>query len=339
MNAFFDDRQKLHNPKHFMVHGAIADNPEKPQRIDVLHKGALDAGCYFQKPKDFGLGHISAIHSPRYLTFLQNIYRRWQYMEDAGSEVIPNIHPLYRTDSYPKSATGQSGFHQADTACPISEHTWDAAYWSAQSALGLAEHILLGAHSGYALCRPPGHNAFSETASGFCYINNSAIAAQYMRQAGKRVAILDIDVHRGNGTQRIFYHRDDVLTISLHSDPARFYPFFWGHAHERGSGYGSGFNMNIPLARNSADAPYLETLKGALEQIDSFGTDIIVVALGLDASKNDPFAGLAITTDGFQKISEAISELGRPMALVQEGGYLSDELGRNLSSFLAGVRV
>jgi acetoin utilization deacetylase AcuC-like enzyme len=339
LHAFFDGNQWLHDPKHFMAHGAISDNPEKPNRINVLHQGALNAGCSFHKPRDFGLRPISAIHSPRYLTFLRNIYRRWQYMEGAGAEVIPNIHPMNRTDSYPKSTTGQAGFHQADTACPIGEHTWDAAYWSAQSALGLAEHVLLGAQSGYALCRPPGHHAFGETAGGFCFMNNSAIAAQYVRQAGKRVAILDIDVHHGNGTQGIFYDRDDVLTVSLHADPARFYPFFWGHAHEKGLGRGSGFNLNIPLARHTADAAYLEALKVAIEHIDLFRADIIVVALGLDASIGDPFEGLAITTDGFQKIAEVISELGRPMALVQEGGYLCDELGQNLSSFLTGVRV
>jgi acetoin utilization deacetylase AcuC-like enzyme len=337
--AFFDDRQWLHDPKHFMAHGVISENPEKPQRINILHKGTLDAGCIFQKPKDFGVGPISAIHSPRYLTFLRSIYHRWQYMEDAGAEVIPNIHPLNRTDSYPKSTTGQSGFHQADTACPIGEHTWDAAYWSAQSALGLAEHVLSGAQSGYALCRPPGHHAFGETAGGFCFMNNSAIAAQHIRQTGKRVAILDIDVHHGNGTQNIFYDRDDVLTISLHADTARFYPFFWGNAHERGSGRGSGFNLNIPMPRHTADATYLDALKMALEHINLFGADVIVVALGLDASIHDPFEGLAITTGGFQRIAEAISDLGRPMALVQEGGYLSDELGQNLCSFLAGVRV
>ena len=339
MYAFFDDRQWLHDPKHFMAHGAISENPEKSQRIEALHKGALDAGCRFQKSQDFGLGPIAAIHSPRYLTFLRNIYRRWQYMETAGEEVIPNIHPVNRIESYPKSTTGQAGFHQADTACPIGKHTWEAAYWSAQSALGLADHMLSGAKSGYALCRPPGHHAFGEMAGGFCFMNNSAIATQQLRQAGKRVAILDIDVHHGNGTQGIFYDCDDVLTVSLHADPQRFYPFFWGHSHERGSGRGSGFNLNIPLARHTPDASYLEALKVALEHIDIFGTDIIVVALGLDASIDDPFEGLAITTEGFQRIAKAISEIGRPVALVQEGGYLSDELGRNLSSFLAGVRV
>lgn len=339
MQAFFDDRQWMHNPKHFMAHGAISENPEKSQRIEALQKGALNAGCRFQHPQDFGFGPIAAIHSPRYLTFLRNIYHRWQHMEGAGAEVIPNIHPVNRTDSYPKSTTGQAGFHQADTACPIGKHTWEAVYWSAQSALGLAYHMLSDAQSGYALCRPPGHHASGEIAGGFCFLNNSAIAAQQLRQAGKRVAILDIDVHHGNGTQGIFYDRDDVLTVSLHADPERFYPFFWGHSHERGSSRGRGFNLNIPLARHTPDAPYLEALKVALEHIDIFGTDIIVVALGLDASIDDPFEGLAISTEGFQKIAEAISEIGLPMALVQEGGYLSDELGRNLSSFLAGVRV
>ncbi len=338
MKAFFDDRQWHHDPKHFMANGAILPNPEQPKRIEVLHAAAQEAGCVFDTPADAGLGPIAALHSPEYLTFLQTIYKRWQYIDGAGDEVIPNIHPANRTDSYPRSAVGQAGFHQADTACPIASGTWEAAYWSAQSAISGADAIAAGAPAAYALSRPPGHHAFGDLAGGFCFLNNSAIAAERLRTKGLRAAILDVDVHHGNGTQGIFYHRDDVLTVSIHADPVRFYPFFWGHAQERGAGAGLGYNLNIPLARGTEDTEFLQALEAGLERVRAFGTDVVVIALGLDASIEDPFKGLAVTTPGFARIGAAIAGLGIPTLFVQEGGYLCDALGANLTHVLTGYQ-
>lgn len=334
MKAIFDDRQWAHQPKHFMANGAILPNPEQAERIERLLTGAKAAGCAVEAPLDAGLGPIAALHSPEYLTFLQTIHQRWQFIEGAGAEVIPNIHPMSRSDSYPKSAVGQAGFHQGDTACPIAAGTWQAAYWSAQSAITGADLLLDGERAVYALSRPPGHHAFGDLAGGFCFLNNSGIAAERLRAAGLRPAILDVDVHHGNGTQGIFYHRKDVLTLSLHADPERFYPFFWGHAQERGAGEGLGYNLNLPLARATGDDAYLEALALALRRIEAFGADVVVVALGLDAFVNDPFKGLAITEAGFGRIAAAIAGLGLPCLFVQEGGYLCDELGDNLTAVL-----
>ncbi len=336
MKAIFDDRQWKHQPKHFMANGAILPNPEQAERIDRLLAGAKAAGCEVQAPIDAGLGPIAAIHSAEYLTFLQSIYTRWKRIEGAGDEVIPNIHPATRGDSYPKSAIGQAGYHQADTACPIASGTWEAAYWSAQSAVTGADALLGGERAAYALSRPPGHHAFGDLAGGFCFLNNSAIAAERFLTNGLRPAILDVDVHHGNGTQGIFYHRRDVLTVSIHADPARFYPFFWGHAHERGQGAGLGYNLNLPLARGTDDAGFLAALELSLQQIRSFGADVVVVALGLDAFIDDPFKGLAVTTPGFARIGAAIAGLGLPCLFVQEGGYICDALGDNLTSVLGG---
>ncbi len=337
MKAYFDDRQWKHDPKHFMANGAVLPSPEQPERIARLKSGAEAASCRFEAPGDAGLGPIAAVHTPEYLTFLQNIYTRWRRIEGAGAEVIPNIHPANRTDGYPKSAVGQAGYHQADTACPIAEHTWEAAYWSAQSAVSGADALTAGERAVYVLSRPPGHHAFGDLAGGFCFLNNSAIAAERLRAAGHRPAILDVDVHHGNGTQGIFYDRGDVLTVSVHADPERFYPFFWGHEQERGAGPGLGCNLNLPLPRGTSDDTYLATLDRALERITAFGCTALVVALGLDAHDDDPFQGLAITTPGFAKIGTAIAALGLPALYVQEGGYLSDALQNNLTSFLTGA--
>ncbi|TVS07213.1 MAG: histone deacetylase family protein [Rhodobacteraceae bacterium] len=337
MKAIFDDRQRLHDPQHFMANGKTYPSPESPERITRLMAGASAAGCVFEAPRDSGLGPIAAIHSAEYLHFLRNIYTRWQRIPDAGPEVIPNIHPATRTDNYPKSAIGQAGYHQVDTACPIGAQTWEAAYWSAQSAITGADLVAGGETAVYVLSRPPGHHAFADLAGGFCFLNNSAIAAERLRAKGLQPAILDVDVHHGNGTQGIFYGRDDVLTASLHADPDRFYPFFWGGAQERGEGRGMGYNLNLPLPRGTDDSGYLAALETVLAHISAFGADVVVVALGLDAHIDDPFKGLAITTPGFQRIAEAIAALGLPLVLVQEGGYVSDALADNLTAFLGGV--
>lgn len=338
MKAIFDERQWAHDPKHFMANGTRLANPEQPRRIEVLKAGAEAAGCRFEAPEDHGLGPIAALHSPEYLVFLQTIHERWSRIEGASDEVIPNIHPDRRTASYPRSAVGQAGFHQADTSCPIAAGTWEAAYWSAQSAVHGADLMANGEQAAYVLSRPPGHHAFGDLAGGFCFLNNSGIAAERLLKAGKRPAILDVDVHHGNGTQGIFYERGDVLTVSLHADPVRFYPFFWGHGHERGEGAGRGCNLNLPLVRGTGDDDYLKALETAFEHISAFGTDVLIVALGLDAYEKDPLKGLAITTPGFNRIGAAIAGLGLPTLMVQEGGYLSEELGQNLTSFLKGFQ-
>jgi acetoin utilization deacetylase AcuC-like enzyme len=223
-----------------------------------------------------------------------------------------------------------------DTSCPISADTWRSALASVHTAVHGAQRLLEGASACYALARPPGHHAARDFAGGFCYLNNTAAAAQKLREQFDRVAILDIDVHHGNGTQDIFYHRADVLTVSIHADPERFYPFFWGHAGERGTGPGMGYNLNLPLPRGTEDSGYLQILDHALSRIAAFAPQAIVVALGLDAYAGDPFKGLAISTAGFGKIASGIASLHLPTLLVQEGGYLCPALGDNLASFFEG---
>ncbi|MGO4830983.1 histone deacetylase family protein [Rhizobiaceae sp. 2RAB30] len=337
MKAFYADEQKRHDPKAFLSSGAQQSNPEQPERVERLLAGARAAGCAITRPRNHGLGPIAAVHTPEYLDFLQHIYERWQRIPGASAEVIPNIHPIARSGSYPASAVGQAGYHMADTACPISAETWESVCWSAWSAVDAADAVLAGESAAYALSRPPGHHAFADVAGGFCFVNNSAVAAQRLRSQAARVAILDVDLHHGNGTQGIFYARSDVLTVSIHADPVRFYPFFWGHADERGEGPGLGYNLNLPLPRKSGDDDFLAALDTAFRRIRAFAPEALVVALGLDAFEGDPFGGLAVTTSGFSRIAEAIGRLGLPTVVVQEGGYLCDALSSNLTAFLAGL--
>ena len=339
MQVVYSEAHRGHHPRHFLVNGTVQQCPEVPARADAFLAAVEGAGYTVVEPPDYGLEPVAAIHSAEYLHFLEHIHARWRRIEGASEEVVPNVHPNRTGSGYPASAAGQAGYHMADTACPISAGTWAAAVASAGVATHAAELVLAGSAHAYALCRPPGHHAFPDMAGGFCFLNNTAIAAQRLRREYARVAVIDVDVHHGNGTQACFYRRKDVLTISLHADPVRFYPFFWGHAAERGEGEGEGFNLNLPLPRGTGDDGYLDALEGAGRRLAAFRPGALVVALGLDSYEGDPLAGLAITTAGFGRIGEWVGRRGLPTVLVQEGGYLCEALGPNLASFLAGFEA
>lgn len=340
MKAVYSDAHQGHDPQFFLVRGVIRKTTEQPERATRLLDG-LNSGKHSIIPAEsFGGGPRARVHSADYLAFLEHGYAEWKAMGDSGPEMLPNIH-AHRGEgnSYPASIVGKLGWHTADTAAPIGPGTFAAACAAGDVATTAAQMVLDGADHIYGLCRPPGHHAYRDMAGGFCFLNNSAIAAAHLRQKYERVAILDVDVHHGNGTQGIFYDRADVLTVSIHADPTRYYPFFCGYAHETGTGAGTGANLNIPLPLGTGDASYMVALDAAVQRIRAFAPGALVVALGLDASEHDPLAGMKITTEGFHAIGSAIARIGLPTALIQEGGYLSDILGVNLASVLAGFEA
>jgi acetoin utilization deacetylase AcuC-like enzyme len=341
MITVFDDMQRLHNPPSFIVAGKRQPIPERPERIDMLLAGVKRSGSSLVAPPPIGNDTLSLVHDARYLAFMDTLWERWHRLPDAAEYPLPNIHALGRASlapvGYPESVVGQCGYHLGDGSCPIMDKTWEAARASAATAAHAASLMLGGERIAYALCRPPGHHAASDVAAGFCYVNNTALAAEILTRAGERVAILDIDVHHGNGTEAIFYDRADVLTISLHADTRRFYPFFWGYAEERGRGEGEGFNLNLPLARGTKIDAYRKALAKALRRIGEFRPTMLVIAAGLDTSIDDPFQGFAIETQDFATIGRDIAGLNMPMLVVQEGGYPSPSLGGNLASLLQGL--
>ena len=177
-------------------------------------------------------------------------------------------------------------------------------------------------------------------AGGFCYLNNAAIAAQRMLDHGTgRVAILDFDVHHGNGTQQIFYQRDDVHYVSVHGDPAGLYPWFAGYADETGEGRGLGWNLNLPLPPGARDDAFSAAVRQGLDAIAGKQPAILVVSLGFDAQHGDPAANLAVGAAGFEAVGRQVAALGVPTVLIQEGGYLVERLGANLTAFLTGLGV
>lgn len=334
MQVVFSDSHSLHDPQTFIRSGRLAQAAERPERAVRLRTAIDELGYNVHEPDEFGLEPILAVHDESYVEFLEEALPAWRLIDPEALEVVPNVHPNRHMSQQPEAIIARAGKYVADTSSPIGENTWAAARASANTALTAAELILQGEPHAYALCRPPGHHAYGDLAGGFCFLNNVAIAAQYLRDRFARVAILDVDVHHGNGTQGIFYDRSDVFFCSLHGDPANFYPYYAGYAGERGGDGGAGYNLNLPLAPGTGDDAYLEALQVALAAISEYEPQVLLVSLGLDAQENDPLGILKITTPGFAAMAQAIAGLGMPTLLIQEGGYLCDELEANLKSFL-----
>ena len=334
MRIIHDARSAEHDPELFFRRGSLIPHPERADRYRVLRDAAAAAGHRITEAPDRGLGPIRAVHDAGYLDLLSTVWERRTEIAGVGDEILTGHFARPHMHRAPTGLLGRLGLHLADTSTPIRAGTWEAVYGSAQAAIGGADCALDEGHA-YALCRPPGHHAYADSAGGFCFLNNAAIAAERLFAAtGGRVAILDIDVHHGNGTQGIFYARADVLTVSVHADPADYFPFFAGYADETGFGEGTGHNRNRPLPHGSGDGPWLDAIGEALAEIAAARPAALVVALGLDASEDDPIGVLRVTGAGFGQAARMIASAGLRTLLVQEGGYLCDALPRNLVTFL-----
>jgi acetoin utilization deacetylase AcuC-like enzyme len=296
-------------------------------------------------PEDFGMAPLEAVHTPALLALLQSAYARVAREEHGGHHlprvVLPETFAVGRRDALPpRSVRAQLGFHCYDTSSPLFARTWDAVYAAAQVALSAAQAVARGERSDrvvYALCRPPGHHAGPDLFGGFCYVNNAAVAAQWLAGQGARVALLDVDYHHGNGTQELFYARADVLTASIHADPHDEYPYFWGLAEESGAQDGAGANLNLPLPRGTDEAAYLAALDRALAAVRGFGADALVLSLGLDTYKDDPVGGFLLETASYARMGARVARLALPTVVVQEGGYYLPKLGENVVAFFEGL--
>jgi acetoin utilization deacetylase AcuC-like enzyme len=336
MKAVYSSLGCGHDPKRFVLRGKFAPGEERPERAEHLLAGLNAGGHTVIAPETFGQGPRLAVHSVDYLRFLEEAASEWKTLADASDEVLGNVHPVRRAGTLPTSIVGRAGWYMQDMGCGIGPDSWAAIASATDVAVTAAELVAGGERAAYALCRPPGHHAYRDIAGGHCFLNNTAITAQHLRGIHRRVAILDIDIHHGNGTQAIFYDRADVLTVSVHADPAVFYPYFWGYAHERGEAAGEGCNLNLPIPRGAADDVFLDAVRQSLPTIAAFAPGVLVVALGLDAASGDPFGGAQVSTDGFRAAGGIIARIGLPTLFVQEGGYLSPVLGANLQATLAG---
>jgi acetoin utilization deacetylase AcuC-like enzyme len=329
-----------HDPDRFTQPGDTRPYWEIPARADALLGALLAAGLVTRPAIDRGMAPIERVHDAGYLTFLRTAFARWQAVPGAGSILRAPAYAVRHKARRPDAVMGQAGWYLSSVSAPIVAATWTAAVGSAHAAIDAADAVLSGERFAYALCRPPGHHAHTDMAGGFCYLNNAAIAAQRMLDAGTGpVAILDFDVHHGNGTQQIFYARHDVFYVSVHGDPAGLYPWFAGYADETGEGPGLGWNLNLPLPAGAADEAFAAAVGQGLEAIAARRPAALIVSAGFDAQQGDPAANLAVNAPGFEAVGRLVAALDLPTVLIQEGGYLVERLGTNLTAFLTGLGV
>jgi len=290
------------------------------------------------EPQDFGLDPVRAVHSDEFIEYLKCAYESSRAFYEGQKPALGDTYSGRGWRNKPSGFPGRIGFFSFDTTCPILEGTWLAAYWSAQCALTAAELVRRGSRASYALCRPPGHHAGHDLHGGFCYLNNAAIAARALQQgAHRRVALLDIDYHHGNGTQEIFYQDATVLYCSIHADPNLDYPFFWGGRGERGEGPGEGYNHNWPLPLGTSEAAFLAALEEAVVSITSFDPAYLVLSAGFDFMEGDPVpvgGGFRVGRKGLVASARRIASLRLPTVIVQEGGYNVEKLGGYVAAFL-----
>ena len=333
MRIFWDDRQLEHAPSQELHNGAFVPYAEHPGRARDL----LAAVGPVEAPADRGREPLLRIHSAAYLDFLENAWSDWRVAGRPGDAAAYAWPVVRRRPLDLDRIDAKLGAFSFDASTPIAEGTWRSAYWAAETARAGMDALLGGDSAACALCRPPGHHAGTDYMGGYCYLNNAAIAAEGAIAAGrKRVAILDLDYHHGNGTQDIFYARGDVLFVSIHADPRTDYPFFWGHADERGEGAGEGANLNLPLPQGTGRSGYEAALDRGLEAIEAFGAELLVCSYGADTFSGDPISFFTLETADYPALAKRVASLGLPTLVVMEGGYADEALGANLAAFLSG---
>ncbi len=340
MKIYSHENLSLHRPLPYFSYGKMHEPLEIPERMVEMLKAPAALGLEVTNAKEIGIGPILAVHDFGYVEFLKHGYDEWTAVdEDLGAQVQTGIFMPY--DNPGIGIMAKAAKYQADDSAPISEHSWISIYWSAQTALNAAESLLnndSGAND-VQLCfsRPPGHHARKSAAGGFCYLNNAAIIAEYLRQKYAKIAIIDTDMHHGQGIQEIFYDRKDVLYTSVHGDTVNFYPGVTGHEFERGEGEGYGYNVNFPMPHGTDEEGFFAYVDKSIETMKTFDPDVIVHVLGFDVYKDDPEARCKVSTEGFKILAQKMKALNKPLIVLVEGGYYIQKLNDNLQAFLSGL--
>jgi acetoin utilization deacetylase AcuC-like enzyme len=326
-----------HAPEWEINNGELVRPPfDSPERINRIASALAEAHHPLIPATAHDLMHVFRVHTRPLVSFLENAYTEW--VKTGGrKQVIPDTFAttkLTRHAPPPALGLGSPGAYCFDTETPIAKETWIAARSSVDAALTATDQILAGAAAAYALCRPPGHHAGTDYYGGYCYLNNAAIATQLLRDTGK-VAILDVDYHHGNGTRDIYWADDSVFYTSLHADPNFAYPYYTGRRSERGQDQKC--IRNFPLPLGTTDSLYLATLEVALEEVSIRKPDFVVVSVGYDTSADDPIGRFELSTHAYRTLGQLLSNLGKPIILIQEGGYSLETIGTCALQLCAGL--
>ena len=297
---------------------AHAESPESKRRLkDLVEVSGLGRQLTHQGGEPVSMEQMLRVHTPGYL-------ERFRQLCENGGGLL-------------------------DPGAPVGPDTWAVARVSAGLACNAVGQVLRGeCQNAYVLSRPPGHHCLADQAMGFCYLNNIAIAIEHVRaQLGPlRVAVLDWDVHHGNGTQSIYYERDDVLTLSIHQQRA--YPRGYTGEEDVGSGAGHGCNLNIALPPGSGHEAYVHAMNSVVvPALEAFEPQLIIVACGFDANGVDPLGRMLLHSDSFRELTRITREVAErvcqgKLVLVHEGGYAEAYVpfcGLAVIEELAGIRT
>ncbi len=341
MITFFSPDHALHAPEYEFYRGERVPCFEKPVRVDYVRAQLLARGHELRAPGVDSMPVLAQIHTARYLNFLQTAWAQWLAIDPANAQQqpFPSVWPTrtLRSDAEPDNFIAKLGLYSMDNGTPLVAGTWGSAKAGADAAASAAQAIVQGTPAAFCATRPPGHHAGADFMGGYCFLNNAAVAAQALRNAGReRVAILDVDYHHGNGTQSIFYDRADVLFASIHGSPLTEFPFYLGHADEIGEGVGKGFNLNLPLPAGSSVQAWFEALETSCQRVARHNAQALVISLGLDTFAGDPISKFALQSDDFTRLGARIAKLGLPTVFILEGGYAAAELGTNAVNVLEG---
>lgn len=342
MQTIYSPKQAAHAGNLELAEGALVPAFESPQRAEMIRARVQEVALGpIHPPADQDLTVAARVHTPEYLAYLQDAWSMWV---DAGREgsAMPFVWPPRDAapSPPPRHIDGLLGYHSFDAGAAFVAGTWDAVKASHDCALTAADLVASGEAAAFALCRPPGHHAGQRTAGGYCFINNAAVAAERLCNSGeRRVSILDIDYHHGNGTQEIFYERADVQVINIHADPLHEYPYFSGHGDERGRDAGAGFNLNLPLPLGADFAQWSAALEIACGALATFAPEVLVVSLGVDTYKNDPISAFALEYEDFPLVGRRLRALNLPTLFIMEGGYAVDMVGVNVVGVLTGFEA
>jgi acetoin utilization deacetylase AcuC-like enzyme len=343
MLIFANPAHRAHEGRQEMYRGRLVPCHETPARLDdVLAELRRRPLGEPRAPGPVDGALLARVHRPDYLDFLAKAWDDWVALDpaNAGIDILPAVWPVrgFRTDVAPTNFSARVGRYSFDAGSPVTAGTWEAASAGAACAIDAARAIAAGGgRAAAALTRPPGHHAGPDFFGGYCFLNNAALAAQALREAGaRRVAVVDVDYHHGNGTQTLFYDRADVLTVSLHGDPRTEYPFYLGYADERGEGAGLGANLNLPLPAGTGFDAWSEALAEGLRAVRRFGAEALVVALGVDTFEGDPISRFTLRSEDYLRVGARLAAEGLPTVFVMEGGYAVAEVGVNVVNVLQG---
>lgn len=338
MLTVYSDKHALRDARTELYGGELVPPFECPVRAEHILERVREVGLgEVIAPREFSLEPVTRIHDSGFIHFLEHCWQEWVAAGFKGEAIAANWPARGMQQRAPHHIEGKIGYYALAAETSISDGTWQAARASVDVALTAQSAVADGSSSAFALCRPPGHHAAGDMFGGYCFINNAAVATQaFLDQGAARVALLDVDFHHGNGSQAIFYGRDDVLFLSLHGDPAEAFPHFLGYADETGHGAGQGYNHNYPMGPGTAFDTWGAALDDACAKIRGYAPDALVVSLGVDTFENDPISFFKLTSDDFRRYGSSIAALGLPTLFIMEGGYAVEEIGVNAVNVLQG---